>query len=101
MFSVLKQWVAVVAGGILAWPVATWALHALRTSDGRIGAPLSLAQPFLSAIAITLGAALAFAVISVVVGRVTNRYTGKYTYVRKRITQHKRSGNSTGTRNYS
>lgn len=80
MFSVLKQWVAVVAGGILAWPVATWALYGLRTSDGRIGSPLSLAQPFLSAIAIALGAALAFAVISVVVGRVTNRYTGMLMY---------------------
>lgn len=80
MFNVLKQWVAVVAGGILAWPVATWALHGLRTSDGRLGAPLTLAQPFLSAVAGALGAALAFAVISVVVGRVTNRYTGMLMY---------------------
>jgi len=80
MFNVFKQWVAVVAGGMLAWPVATWTLYGLRTSDGRIGSPLSLADPFLAAIAIVIGATLAFAVISLVVGRVTNRYTGMLMY---------------------
>ncbi len=80
MFNVLKQWVAVVAGGMLAWPVATWALHGLNTGDGRLGAPLTLADPFLSALGVSLAAALAFAIISLVVGQVTNRYTGMLMY---------------------
>ncbi len=80
MFDALKQWVAVITGAVMAWPVATWVLHGMHTSDGRVGAPLSVASPLGGALLAAVLGAIAFGVISLVVGRVTNRYTGMLMY---------------------
>ncbi len=80
MFNALKQWVAVVTGAVIAWPVATWVLYGMRTSDGWPGAPLVLSSPVASALIAAVAGMIGFGVISLVVGRVTNRYTGMLMY---------------------
>lgn len=80
MFDALKQWVAVITGAVIAWPAATWVLHGMHTSDGWIGAPLSVAIPLGGALLSAVLGMIAFGVISLVVGRLTNRYTGMLMY---------------------
>lgn len=80
MFDALKQWVAVITGAVIAWPAATWVLHGMHTSDGWIGAPLSVASPLGGALLSAVLGMIAFGVISLIVGRVTNRYTGMLMY---------------------
>ncbi|GEM_PF-5040706 len=80
MFNALKQWIAVVTGAVIAWPIATWLLHGMQTSDGWPGAPLVLSSPVTSALMAAIAGMIGFGVISLVVGRVTNRYTGMLMY---------------------
>lgn len=80
MFESIKQWAAVITGGVVAWPLATWVLMSLRTSDGWPGAPLALCSPLVAALIAAVCGVVGFGAISLVVGRVTNRYTGMLMY---------------------
>lgn len=80
MFESIKQWAAVITGGVIAWPVASWVLASMQTSDGWAGAPLTLCSPLVSALVAAVCGVIGFGVISIVVGRVTNRYTGMLMY---------------------
>jgi len=80
MFESIKQWAAVITGGVMAWPVASWVLARMQTGDGWTGAPLTLCSPLMAALVAAAVGVIAFAVISLVVGRVTDRYTGMLMY---------------------
>ena len=80
MFESIKQWTAVITGGVVAWPVASWVLARMQTGDGWAGAPLTLCSPLAAALLAAVCGIIGFAAISLVVGRVTNRYTGMLMY---------------------
>lgn len=76
MRDVMKQFSLVVVAGLLAVPVANWAVHGMESPDGMIGVPITLAaHPMTAAIHLAL-AMVWFAVLAFAVGKFTHRYTG-------------------------
>jgi len=76
MQDTIKQFSLVVVAGLLAAPVANWALHGMESADGTLGVPLVLTAHPISA---TLHAAVAmvwFGILALIAGRLSHRYTG-------------------------
>ena len=76
MRDVMKQFSLVVVAGLLAVPVANWAVHGMESPDGMIGTPISLAAHPMDAAWHVLLALLWFGFLAYAVGRLTHRYTG-------------------------
>ncbi len=72
----MKQFSLVVVAGLLAVPVANWAVHAMVSPDGMIAMPISLTAHPIDAAWHVLLALLWFGLLAYAVGRLTHRYTG-------------------------
>jgi len=76
MQDTIKQISLVVVAGLLAAPVANWAVHGMESADGALGVPLVLAAHPTAATLHVVGAMVWFGILALVVGRLSHRYTG-------------------------